>query len=348
VEAARAEMKAIIETIDLSKTYRKQRGLFDFARNMPAPETPALQGVSLTIHEGEVFGLLGPNGSGKTTFLKLLSTILSPTSGTARVFGIDIVENPREVRRRIALVTGEERSLYWRLTAYQNLEFFARLYGMDRVEIDRKVGELLEIFDLTHVRDVRAAEFSTGMRQKLAIARGLLSGPQLLFLDEPTRGLDPVAAHTLLNGVKERVVEFFDSTVILTTHIMREVEQLCRRIAVLDHGSLAYQGNVDDLRGALEEDEKYTLSVRGLSERTVGALRASPGVEHCSATPEDDEVVLEIVFKAGLISVSDILAQILDDGAVIRRCTKREPSFEEMFRAMYRDPTKLRGVGGRS
>ena len=340
-------MEPAIEAIELSKTYPHQRGLFDFSAKGQPSETLALKSASLTIHEGEVFGLLGPNGSGKTTFLKLLSTILSPTSGSARVFGHDIVKEPRQVRSLIALVTGEERSLYWRLTARQNLEFFARLYAMSGAEIDKKVDELLDLFDLRHVRDVRVAEFSSGMKQKLAISRGLLSSPRLLFLDEPTRGLDPVAAHTLLNGVKERVVDLFDNTVILTTHIMREVEQLCRRIAILNEGTLVYQGTADDLRNKLEEDETYSIFVTHMSEVTVQELRARQGVVDCTSAPRDGGIDLDIVFKAGIISVSEILTQILESGGLIQRCSKREPSFEEMFRSMYRDPTRIPGAVGR-
>ena len=184
-----------LETSGLTKRYPHQRGLLEVLRSLPARETLALDDVTFSVEPGEVFGLLGPNGSGKTTCLKLLSTILSPTAGRAVVCGHDVVREARTVRRLVALVSGEERSHYWRLTGRQNLEFFGRLFYLDQRTIGRRTDELLDVFDLSRFADVRVAEYSTGMKQKLSIARGLLSSPRLLFLDEPTRGLDPVAAH---------------------------------------------------------------------------------------------------------------------------------------------------------
>jgi ABC-2 type transport system ATP-binding protein len=331
-----ASLSAAVETSALTKRYPRQRGLYEVVTGRTVDEVVALRDVNLTIHPGEVFGLLGPNGSGKTTFLKLLSTILSPSSGTARIFGHDIRQEPRRIRSLVALVTGEERSLYWRLTARQNLDFFARLYGRQGRSARAKVSELLDLFDLASVGDVRVAEYSTGMRQRLAIARGLLSEPRLLFLDEPTRGLDPVAAHNLLNRVRERAVEYFSNTVILTTHIMREVEQLCERIGLLNRGRLQYQGTVDELRTALDPHETYTLSVRGLSDEVLEALRSRSGVKECRPSlPGDGQVDLELVFARKAISLSDVLSHILSSRAEILKCTRREPSIEEIFRSIF-------------
>src|SRR6185503_4791062 len=151
------------------------------------------------------------------------------------------------------LVTAEERSLYWRLTGRQNLRFFLSLYGIEGRKADARVEAVLELFVLTEVGDVRVAEYSTGMRQKLSIARGLLNEPRLLFLDEPTRGLDPAAAHNLLQLVRERAVEHLENTVILTTHIAREVDQLCDRIATLNRGRLSYVGSVEGLTATVDE-----------------------------------------------------------------------------------------------
>lgn len=324
-----------VETFALSKRYPHQRGLSDVFARRPVSETIALRDVTLTVSEGEVFGLLGPNGSGKTTFLKLLSTILLPSSGTARIFGHDILGEARTVRGLVALVTGEERSLYWRLTGRQNLEFYARLYGLDGKTTRYKVDELLELFDLREVGGGRVAEYSTGMRQKLAIARGLLGGPKLLFLDEPTRGLDPVAAHSLLIRVRERAVDYFDNTVVLTTHIAREVEQLCKRIAILKHGAVAYEGTVDDLRASLERHDNYTLTVSEVSDQSLEALRVRRGVKSCHRTSQSDgRTELELVLTQSVVALSDVLGYLLSNKVQILRCAKREQSFEEMFRAI--------------
>jgi ABC-2 type transport system ATP-binding protein len=320
---------------NLTKRYHHQRSLTDIVRRRGAAETTALTDVSIAIEEGEVFGLLGPNGSGKTTFLKLLSTILSPTSGTAKIFGIDVRQEPRRVRQLVALVTAEERSLYWRLTGRQNLHFFASLYGLGGRSIDAKIDELLDLFVLKHAAGVRVAEYSTGMRQKLAIARGLLSNPKLLFLDEPTRGLDPAAAHNLLQLVKERAIEHFENTVILTTHIAREVDQLCDRIATLNRGSVTYIGPVETLGQSLDRTVTYAMTVSGMTEALAERLRARTGVVSCTAVEADGATDIELVFARDAITVSDILRLLLFNNVEILRCTVKERSLEETFREVF-------------
>ena len=327
-----------VEASCLTKRYQHQRSLSDVLHRRPILETDALTDVSLAIEEGEVFGLLGPNGSGKTTFLKLLSTILTPTSGTARIFGHDVLREPRKVRQMVALVTAEERSLYWRLTGRQNLKFFASLYGLDGRRVEAKIDELLELFVLSEVSDVRVGEYSTGMRQKLAIARGLLSNPKLLFLDEPTRGLDPAAAHNLLNLVEERAVEHFENTVILTTHIAREVEQLCDRIATLNRGTITYVGPVETLGRSLDLTVTYTMTVSGLSDTLVERLRAKKGVVTCTCAGNNGTTEIDLVFARDAITLSDVLRLLLINNVEVQRCTVKERSLEETFRAVFDNP----------
>ena len=192
-------MEYAIQTDKLHKVFRQEKGLSDLFKSGNANEKVAVNSLTLQIREGEIFGLLGPNGSGKTTFLKMLGTILLPTSGSATIFGHDIVREENKVRKIVGLVTGEERSLYWRLTGRQNLYFFGNLYGIKRQGMESQINKLLKLFDLEHAADNRVSGYSSGMKQKLAIARGLLGNPKILFLDEPTRTLDPLAAHNLLN-----------------------------------------------------------------------------------------------------------------------------------------------------
>jgi len=336
-------VRPAVETFSLTKRYRRQRSLGDIMHRRVAAEAEALTAVTVAIEEGEVFGLLGPNGSGKTTFLKLLSTILSPTSGTARIFGHDVTREPRKVRAMVALVTAEERSLYWRLTGQQNLEFFASLYGLSGRRIESKIDELLELFVLTDARKIRVAEYSTGMRQKLAIARGLLSDPKLLFLDEPTRGLDPAAAHNLLNLVKERAVEHFENTVILTTHISREVEQLCDRIATLHHGALTYTGPVETLGRSLDATVTYAMTVSGLTDVVTERLRARKGVVRCSTVERDGVTEIELVFERDALTLSDVLRLLLFNNVDIRRCSLQERTLEETFRTVFDTPASHAG-----
>jgi ABC-2 type transport system ATP-binding protein len=328
-------MPSAVETDGLTKWYVRPRSVVDLVRGRPATQKLALTDVTLCVEQGEVFGLLGPNGSGKTTFLKILSTILSPTSGTARIFGHDVLREPRQVRQLVALVTAEERSLYWRLTGRQNLEFFARLYGIERRRMDMKISELLELFVLSDAEHVRVAEYSTGMRQKLAIARGLLSDPKLLFLDEPTRGLDPAAAHNLLNLVRERAVEHFENTVILTTHIAREVEQLCDRIATLNHGTLTYLGPVELLGRSAERTVTYSMLVSGMSAVMTERIRTKPGVLACTSVEGNGVANIEIVLACDAITLSDVLRLLLFNNVEVLRCSLKERSLEETFRAVF-------------
>jgi len=324
-----------VEIEGLTKRYQRQRALADVLRGAEPTETLALDNVSLDIREGEVFGLLGPNGSGKTTLLKLLSTILSPTSGTARLFGFDVRQHPRRVRQLVGLVTAEERSLYWRLTARQNLRFFLSLYGMSGRRAETRIDSLLDLFMLTEVANVRVAEYSTGMRQKLSIARGLLSEPRLLFLDEPTRGLDPAAAHNLLQLVRDRAVRHLENTVILTTHIAREVEQLCDRIATLNRGRVDYVGSVEGLVATLDETVGYSLVLDALPDAVFSALRGKAGVTECTPNRREDgsiELELTLAYEGAL---SEVLRQLLFNNVTITRCTVRETSLEETFRTVF-------------
>jgi ABC-2 type transport system ATP-binding protein len=324
-----------IEIERLSKTYGAQTSLGDMLRGRQRPLVHALQDVSLNIMEGEVYGVLGPNGSGKTTLLKILSTILTPSSGQARVFGLDIATQDYLVRDLVALVTAEDRSFYWRLTARENLSFFATLYGLDSVTAARKINDLFKLFELTKAADRRVGEFSTGMKQKLAIARGLLSSPRLLFLDEPTRGMDPASAHALLSMVQSRLIDYFDNTVILTTHIMREVETLCQRVGVLRYGKLAYSGGPQELKKSLRPHDRYLLRLANLNDKTCAALAALPGVERCIRAEENSEQDLDVTLERDAHALDRVLNAVREQHAVVLDCVKLEQSLEETFRSLF-------------
>ena len=217
----------------LSRTYRTTTGLVRRKRLT----IPALSDVSLTIESGEILGLVGPNGAGKTTLIKILTTLLTPTSGSARVLGYDVVTQPREIRRRINFVFGGERGLYWRLSAADNLRYFADLYEVPLEVSRRRVPELLALVGLGDRADERVEGFSKGMKQRLHLAKSLVNDPQILFLDEPSVGLDPVAARQLRMLV-QRIRGEVGTTVLLTSHYMWEVESLSDRVAVLVDGRI--------------------------------------------------------------------------------------------------------------
>src|SRR3954453_17430216 len=211
----------VIEAIDLKRTYKTTTGV---VRRKPL-EGEAVRGISFSIEEGELFGLLGPNGAGKTTTIKMLITLLIPTSGTARVLGHDVVKDAREVRKRIGYVFGGDRGLYERLSALDNLRYFAELYGVSGRRQRERIAEVLELVGLTGREKERVEGYSRGMRQRLHIARGILHNPPVVFLDAPTLGVPRVGSRELRQTISGLV--HAGKTVLLTTHYMFEADTLC-------------------------------------------------------------------------------------------------------------------------
>src|SRR2546426_1006896 len=228
-----------VETKDLVKVFeRGRRTIWQRIRREPDKRDRfrAVDGIDLVVEPGEIFGLLGPTGAGKTTTMKMLATLLIPTSGTIRVLGIDPLERPREVRARLGAMLSGERSLYWKLTGRENLEYFAALYHVPPGETKARIEKVLAAVKLADRADDYVERYSTGMRQRLALARALLPDPPLVVLDEPTVGLDPQASRDLRDRVRELKAQ--GRTVLLTTHYMEEADQLCDRVAIIDHGRI--------------------------------------------------------------------------------------------------------------
>src|SRR4051812_9078382 len=234
--------RSVIEAENLVRTYRTSTGTI----RRKSLEVEAVRGVSFEVGEGELFGLLGPNGAGKTTTIKMLITLLIPTSGTARVLGRDVVKEPREVRKRIGYVFGGERGVYERLSGLDNLRYFAELYGVPSREQRPRIDHLLDLVGLKGREDERVEGYSRGMKQRLHVARGLLHDPPVVFLDEPTIGLDPVGARELRSVIAE--LARAGKSVLLTTHYMFEADALCDRIAVIDGGRIVAEGTPDGLK----------------------------------------------------------------------------------------------------
>ena len=252
--------KYSIETQDLTKKFFKQKGITDlFLHPLQREAFTSLDSVSIRVKEGEVFGIIGPNGAGKTTLIKILCTLIIPTSGKAYVNGYNVMDESAQVRRSLGFVTTDERSFYWRLTARQNLLFFASLHNLHGQKAQERVGELLETVRLSGRADELFMGYSAGMKQKLAIARGLLNDPRVLFMDEPTRSLDPGAAQNLRDFIKEYIVNEQGKTVFLCTHNLDEAEQLCHRVAIFDEGKIKVAASPQELKAKITDVTGATL-----------------------------------------------------------------------------------------
>ncbi|MBP7693382.1 MAG: ABC transporter ATP-binding protein [Anaerolineales bacterium] len=221
----------------------------------------ALRGLTLTIAPGEFCGLFGPNGAGKTTLIRILATLVTPSAGAAGVLGYDVVRQAAQVRARIGLVVSDESAFYGRLSARANLEFFAALQGLGPAAARRRSAEMLEFFGLSAAAEAPAQTFSTGMRQKLNVARALLHDPPVIFLDEPTKGLDTLSAAALRALLKDELVRRRGKTILLTTHDLAEMEQLCDRVAILEAGRLRAAGAPADLIREASASVVYRLEL---------------------------------------------------------------------------------------
>ncbi len=228
----------------------------------------ALSDVTIDVEKNEVFGLIGRNGAGKTTLTKIIATLVQPTTGKVSVFGYDSVSDDVKVRSMLGLATAEERSFYWRLTCTQNLLFFARLYGISDREAKKRVASLYERLDIGELAKRRFSDLSTGNKQKLSVARALLSNPPLLLLDEPTRSLDPLAAAEMRNIISS----LEGVTVLLTSHNLSEIEQLCRRVAIISKGVIKDTGTPIELRARHSEAQKVKIELKGAAEESLITL----------------------------------------------------------------------------
>src|SRR6266508_2750831 len=320
---------AVVEALDLRRTYRTHTGTL----RRRVKEIEAVRGVSFEILEGELFGLLGPNGAGKTTTIKMLITLLIPTAGSARVLGFDVVKDAREVRKRIGYVFGGERGLYERLSGFDNLRYFAELYAVPPREQRKRIAELLELVGLTGREKERVEGYSRGMRQRLHIARGRLHDPPVVFLDEPTIGVDPIGARELRKTISSLTEA--GKTVLLTTHYMFEADQLCNRIAVISKGEIVAEGTPASLKANVTEGRVVEIEAFGVNEDAIERLRRAPGVTSVSVEEREQAQVLLVQSPKGLELTQRLLTEL--DGATIGRVAAREPTLEDAYVALVEE-----------
>jgi ABC-2 type transport system ATP-binding protein len=314
---------AAIEVEKLRRTYKQTSG---FVRRR-TKTIEAVRGIDFEVSEGELFGLLGPNGAGKTTTIKMLVTLLIPTSGTAHVLGYDVVRDARAVRKRIGYVFGGERGLYERLSALDNLRYFSELYGVPPKVQKRRIPELLELVGLSGREKERAEGYSRGMKQRLHIARGLLHDPPVVVLDEPTLGLDPVGARELRNTIAE--LARAGKTVLLTTHYMYEADALCDRIAVISQGEIVATGTPADLKSVVADRTVVEIEAYGAPEDAIRRLREAPGVTSVSVEDREHTQLLVVQSPQGSELTQQLLRHL--DGVRVGRIAAREPTLEDAY-----------------
>jgi daunorubicin resistance ABC transporter ATP-binding subunit len=305
-----------IRTEDLRKTYTAKGG-----------DVPAVRGIDLSVRSGQFFGLLGPNGAGKSTTISMLTTLVVPTGGQASVAGLDVVADPVGVKRRIGVVT-QNNTLDMQLTVAENLEFRSRFFGLSPREASRRAEQLLEVFGMADKRKAMSPNLSGGQAKRLLIARALVHRPEVLFLDEPTAGLDPQTRVNLWDILK--VLHAEGQTILLTTHYMEEAEALCEQISVMDHGQILASGTVNELKDGVGAETVITVRYEDLVPDDVTAwagLADRPGVskvesegDHVRVFTREPEGVLGELVSAGSAA-----------GLAVRDATQLKPSLETVF-----------------
>ena len=319
-----------VETRNLGKMFPRHAG---WRGLLSGSSRVALGSISIQVQRGEVFGILGPNGAGKTTLMKILATLVQPNEGMAAVNGLDVVRHSMEVRRQIGLVYGDERTFFWRLSVRENLRFYAALYRISAREARRRADELLEIVGLEHAANVRMHSFSTGMKQRAAIARGLLSNPSILLMDEPTRSLDPVGTDEIQELIRRRVLADRRYTVLLATNNMDEAEALCDRVALINHGRIRLMGTVGELQRRLLSHDRHRLVVSDVPPGYLSSLNAIPGI--LSAHTElvgEGRCTVELAVEPQSDAVPRAVRCIVAAGGAVWSCTPRHLSLEDIFR----------------
>jgi ABC-2 type transport system ATP-binding protein len=314
----------------LKPSRKEKREARRAGRTDPLPkELVALDDVNVEVHRGEIFGLLGPNGAGKTTLIQILTTLLSPTLGRAWVDGLDVETQAAEVRRRINMVTGGETSGYGLLTVRENLWMFSQFYGLDYKATNERIDALLDLVGLAERRNTKISDLSTGLRQKMNFVRGFITDPQIVFLDEPTLGLDVGASREVRGYVKGWVTESPEKTVLLTTHYMAEADELCDRVAIIDQGRILACDTPFNLKHTLQRDAIFRLRITYLPE-AADRVYDIDGVRHCIHRHLDEHTELSLILDAEDV-LAPVIAELSAQQARLLSLEKREPTLEDVF-----------------
>jgi ABC-2 type transport system ATP-binding protein len=318
-------MDFAVKTEKLGRVY-KIRG----TKKNESKELVALSAVDLQVERGELFGLLGPNGAGKTTLIKILTTLLAPSSGSARVAGYDVARQPEKVRPRINMVSGGEVSGYGLLTVRENLWMFSQFYGLPSATANRRIKELLDIVDMSDRINTKSSDLSTGLRQKMNIVRGFLTDPDVLFLDEPTLGLDVSASRDVRKFVRSWIDLNPERTLLLTTHYMVEADELCDRVAIINKGHVLACDTPENLKRRLQREAIFRIEVSPLNGVGVDRFESLAGVRKVVNTPQDGYSILEFILDEEPV-LGAVINTMTAGGVRILNLQKREPTLEDVF-----------------
>ncbi len=322
-----------IKTENLQRTY-KLKGQKKAKGSQAEPEKTlvALAGVDLEVYQGELFGLLGPNGAGKTTLIKILTTLLAPSGGVAYVDGIDVVKQATEARHRINMVSGGETSGYGILTVRENLWMFSQFYGVTWKDAHERITEMLKVVELDDKANTRISALSTGQRQRMNFCRGFISDPKVIFLDEPTLGLDVNAARIVRTFTRDWMSRHPDRTVLLTTHYMAEADELCDRIAIIDRGKVLACDTPANLKHMLQKQPVFEISASGLDRAHIDQLAATAGVVHVTGEPGAGSGIYKLKFiLEGEPAIGAVVNALTQIGSSVLSLQKNEPTLEDVF-----------------
>jgi ABC-2 type transport system ATP-binding protein len=326
----------MIETENLGKQYPVPKGYRELLfQPFAKKEKTALENVSIRVQKGEIFGLLGPNGSGKTTLLKILSTLILPSSGHAAIHGLDVVRHEKKIKEFTGVVVSDERSFYWRLTGMENLSFFATLNNIPGAEARKRIQEIASLLGFEDRIHHRFQEYSSGTRQKMAIARGLLTNPAILFMDEPTRSLDPAVSATLRNFIKDVLVRRSNKTIFLATNNMKEAEDTCDRIAIIHNGIIKQNGTIPEIRNLFQVDQRFEITVAGDMEEIRKKVGRSVFSEHPIRVrydrPFDQFVRITLEMESGKQDIASFIEWLVQSDIKVQSCIQRHIPLDEMF-----------------
>ena len=320
-----------VEVSKLSKTFETREGrLF---RKVPK-RVVAVDGIDFNVPEGEILGLLGPNGAGKTTTIKMLCTLITPTSGDAFINGFSIAKDQQRVRQNLGVMLTGERTLYWKLTGEENLQYFAALYHLEPSYAKERIPELLKLVGLNERQDTLVENYSTGMRIRLSFAKALLNDARVLLFDEPTASLDPQSSHLIRDIM--RSLKSQGHAIILTTHNMEEADLLSDRVAIIDHGKIEALASPSDLKQKVKTSDVIEIEARNLNEKTAGALQSLSEVSKValtsSSSPQSGETeLLRVHVEKGKEVLPRILEFLMRKQVTITKITFIEPTLEDVF-----------------